>query len=68
MEFTHQLKPIFLKKCLFIYFEGERESVCEQGRGGTERERGRERIPSRLHTISAEPDVGLDLTNCEIMT
>ena len=27
-----------------------------------------ERIPSRLHTVSAEPDVGLGLTNCEIMT
>ena len=36
-----------------------------QGRG---RERGRKRIPSRLHTISAEPNVGLDLMNCEIMT
>ena len=35
------------------------------GRG---RERGRERIPSRLHTVSTEPDVGLDLTNHEIMT
>ena len=35
------------------------------GRG---RERGRERIPSRLHTVSAEPDVGLETTNCEIMT
>ena len=35
-----------------------------QGRG---RERRRERIPSRLHTVSAEPDAGLhaglDLTN-----
>ena len=44
---------------------GEREQAHEQGRG---RERGRERIPSKLHAVSAEPDVGLDLTNCEIMT
>ena len=47
----------------------ERENVRmwahEQGRG---RERGRERIPSRLCTISEEPDVGLELPNCEIMT
>ena len=33
-------------------------------RGGAGR--GGERIPSRLHTVSAEPDVGLELTNREI--
>ena len=43
---------IFLMFLYFIiYFERERE----QGRG---RERGRERIPSRLCTVSTEPDVG----------
>ena len=31
-------------------------------------ERGRERIPSRLHTVRAELDVGLDFKNHEIMT
>ena len=36
--------------------------------GGRGRERGRERIPSRLLTVSAEPDAGLQLTNREIMT
>ena len=35
------------------------------GRGKRERE---ERIPSRLCAISTEPDVGLELMNCEIMT
>ena len=50
----------------FIYLflrerERDRESTC---RGGTER---RDRIPSRLCTISTEPDAGLELTNCEIM-
>ena len=35
---------------------------------GRNRERGRERTPSRLQAVSAEPDVGLDLTNHEIMT
>ena len=30
--------------------------------------RERERIPSRLHTVSTEPDAGLEFTNCEIMT
>ena len=38
---------------------------CEQGRG---RERKRERISSRLCTVSTEPDVGLGLTNHKIMT
>ena len=39
--------------------EGER---AQAGKG--KRERERERISSRLHTVSAEPDVGLELTNC----
>ena len=38
------------------------------GEGQRERERGRERIPSRLHTVSAEAEAGLDLMNHEIMT
>ena len=37
----------------------------EQGR---DREREKERIPSRLRTTSAEPKVGLEPTNHEIMT
>ena len=41
------------------------EGVHEQGRG---REKGRERVPSRLHTVSTEPDAGPKLTNREIMT
>ena len=36
--------------------------------GEGERERGRERIPSRLHTVSVEPDMGLKPTSQEIMT
>ena len=35
--------------------------------GGTERKE-RERIPSRFHTVSAEPHAGFKLMNCEIMT
>ena len=34
-------------------------------RGGTER--GRERIPIRLSAVSTEPNMGLELTNREIM-
>ena len=36
--------------------------------GERERERGRERIPSRFCPVSTEPDVGLDSMNREIMT
>ena len=36
--------------------------------GGAEREWERERIPSRLCAVSMEPDVGLEPTNCDIMT
>ena len=39
-------------------------SKHEQGRA----ERERERIPSRLFTVSTEPDMELKLTNHEIMT
>ena len=38
-------------------------------RGGAEREGDTEsEAGSRLRAISTEPDVGLQLTNCEIMT
>ena len=36
--------------------------------GEEQRERERERIPSRLCIVSTEPDAGLELTNCEIVT
>ena len=48
---------------MFIYFEREREREW-----GRDRERGRERIPSRLCTVRAESDTGLELSHCEIMT
>ena len=48
---------------MFLFILRERVSA-----GEGQRERGRERIPSRLCAVSAEPDAGLDLTTCEIMT
>ena len=45
--------------------EGESERERES-REGTES--GRDRIPSVLHAVSTEPNVGLKLTNREIMT
>ena len=57
---THQFLQFFLN--LFR----ERESMWA-GEGQRERER-RQRIPSRLSTVSAEPHTGLDPMNCEITT
>ena len=49
---------------LFI-FERDRESMLAgEGQGETERKR----IPSRLHAASTEPDMGLKLTICEMVT
>ena len=61
MKFT--FLPIDFIFLMFIYFE--REIECKQGRDS---ERGRERIPSSLCTVSTELDMGLKLTNQEIMT
>ena len=52
---------------MFILRQGERDEAPASG-GWRGAEKERERVPSRLHTVSAEPDVGLDPTNCEIMT
>ena len=41
--------------------------MCTQV-GEGQRERERERIPSRLCTVSTEPDTGLKLMNHEITT
>ena len=48
-----------------------KESLTEKASFDIEperRERKRERIPSRLYTVSVEPDAGLEPTNREIMT
>ena len=45
---------------MFVYL------FSEGGKGQTER--GREGLPSGLCAERAEPDVGLDLTNREIVT
>ena len=49
---------------LFLFILRERET---RGKGGPEREREREN-PKRLHDVSTEPEAGLKLTNCEMMT
>ena len=50
---------LFLSVYLFIYERGRE-------RGGGQRERGRQGIPSRLRAVGAGPDAGLELMNHEI--
>ena len=56
----NKLVKLFFK---FIYFE--RENTCTSG---VKAERGRERIPSGLCAVRAEPNAGLEHTNREIKT
>ena len=52
---------------MFIY-SGERERETQHKRG-VEREGDTEsEAGSRLGAVGTEPDVGFELTNCEIMT
>ena len=54
------------ERILNVYlFLRQRERECKQGRG---RKRGRQRIQSRLHAVSTEPDVGCELRSREFMT
>ena len=56
---------LFFKVCLLILRETETVRV---GEGQRERKRGGQRIPSRLCTISREPDPGPNSEKREIMT
>ena len=60
---SHVNSTKHLNVYLFIF---ERET--REHKQGGQRERGRDRVPSRLHTVHTEPDAGLQLMNCEIMT
>ena len=51
---------------MFYFEDRERQSTSGSGaetQGDTESEAG-----SRLRAVSTEPDVGLELTSCEIVT
>ena len=54
-------------KCSLI-FEREREAELEQGRGAEREGDTESEAGSRPQAVSTEPDVGLQPTNCEIMT
>ena len=53
----------FLKFFLYLFILRDRARV-----GEGQRERKRENPKQALSAISTEPDVGLDLTNCDIMS
>ena len=54
---------------MYVYMYFERERALKWWRGRVrERERGRERIPSRHHAVSTESDEGLEPTNRDVMT
>ena len=55
-----------LKNYISLFGDSEREHVHENRVRG--RKRGKERISSRLHTVSREPGLGLSLRNLLIMT
>ena len=58
----------FILNFLCLFLVGGRVTECEQRRG-QERETHTElEAGSRLRAVSTEPDVGLELTNHEIVT
>ena len=59
-----EVKIIFyyFLKCLFALRERQKGQAGEE-----QTERERERIPSRLRTVTTEPSAGLELMNREIM-
>ena len=57
--------PFF--KCLFIFWERERDRDNAQGRRGREGDT-EFKAGSRLRAVSTEPNAGLEPTNQEIMT
>ena len=70
---VHVVSCEFQLKFFFIFFYVYLLSLRDMGREstskeGAERESERERVPSRLRTVSAEPDARLESVNWEIMT
>ena len=63
---TRRNDILFLKIFFKVYLCILRRETEHMSGGWTERVE--ERIPSRLHSVSAEPNMGLEPMNCEIMT
>ena len=69
---THYLQlnsVCFLKKIFFnVYLLLRDRETQSMSRGGTERRDTESEAGSRLWAVSTEPNAGLELTNCKIMT
>ena len=61
------IKLLFLFLGLFLIILREKERERERASGGRAKKEG-VRIPSRLHTVSAEPNAGLKLRIYEILS
>ena len=73
MNYNHRQVYLILLDyyCIVIFSmkpNGYHPQRCTESEGRAEREGKRERIPSRLHTVSTGPNMGLELTIHEIMT
>ena len=64
-EPARHLKNIVFKKNVYLFL---RESTSGEGAERRSRERGGQRIQSSLCADSRQPDMGLKLTNREIIT
>ena len=65
---TYIRSLIYYYYFLMFIFERQREHMCTRASRG-KAERKEDRTPSKFCTaVSAEPDAGLKLTNCEIMS
>ena len=53
---------------MFYLFLRQRGTEHEQGRGREKEGDTETKAGSRLRAVSTEPDAGLELVNCEIMT
>ena len=59
---------LLLKKILMFIFERERAHARVRARVGVAERKTQPKAASRLSAISTEPNQGLELTNCEIVT
>ena len=62
------LGPLHMYYFLKTYINIKKYGILRDSEHVREWWRGRERLPSRLCTVRAEPNMGLDPTNHEIMT
>ena len=64
-----EIEEFLVKICFNVYLFLKEREIDSVSRGGAEREGNTQsKAGSRFSAVSTEPNVGLELTNCEIMT